>query len=56
MGIQATKTAGRRLIEAGEQAAVDAIDAFRAKVMNSKDAAEGIQSLFERRPANFAGQ
>ena len=50
-GIQATKAAGRAYIEAGEASAVNAIDDIRARVMNSQDAAEGIQSFVERRVA-----
>lgn len=56
LGIQATKAAGRKFIEAGEREAVDAIAGIREKVMNSKDAAEGIQSFVERRKANFTGE
>jgi hypothetical protein len=56
LGIQATKAAGRRYIEAGEASAVNAIDDIRAKVMNSQDAAEGIQSFVERRAAVFVGR
>ncbi len=55
LGIQATKAAGRKYIEAGEAAAVDAIAEIRAQVMDSKDAAEGIQSFVERREAVFKG-
>lgn len=56
LGIQATKAAGRTYIEAGEASAVNAISDIRAKVMNSQDAAEGIQSFVERRAAVFTGQ
>lgn len=56
LGIQATKAAGRKYIEAGEAAAVDAIAEIRAQVMDSKDAAEGIQSFVERREAVFKGE
>jgi hypothetical protein len=56
LGIQATKAAGRRYIEAGEASAVNAIDDIRAKVMSSQDAAEGIQSFVERRAAVFVGR
>ena len=56
LGIQATKAAGRAYIEAGEASAVNAIDDIRARVMNSQDAAEGIQSFVERRAAVFVGR
>ena len=56
LGIQATKAAGRAYIEAGEASAVNAIDDIRARVMNSQDAAEGIQSFVERRAAVFTGR
>ena len=56
LGIRVTKTAGRKFIEAGEQAAIDAIPGIKDKVMNSADAAEGIQSFVERRAAVFQGR
>lgn len=56
LGIQATKTSGRAYIEAGEAAAIAAIPAVRARVMTSADAAEGIRSFIERRPAVFTGR
>lgn len=56
MGIQATKMAARRSIAAAEHEGVAAIGDFRERVMNSKDATEGIQSFIERRAANFTGE
>jgi enoyl-CoA hydratase len=56
LGIRVTKTAGRKFIEAGEQAAIAAIPEIRAKVMDSADAAEGIRSFVERRSAVFQGR
>ena len=56
LGIRVTKTAGRKFIEAGEQAAIDAIPGIKDKVMNSADAGEGIQSFIERRAAVFLGR
>lgn len=55
LGILATKDAGRQFITEGEQAAIAAIPGIRAKVMASADAAEGIRSFIERRPAVFRG-
>jgi enoyl-CoA hydratase/carnithine racemase len=56
LGIQVTKEAGRRFIEAGEQAAIDAIAEIRTRVLDSEDAKEGIQSFVERRAALFTGR
>ncbi len=56
LGIRATKIAGRKFIEAGEQAAIAAIPEIRDRVMTSEDAAEGIRSFMERRAAVFAGR
>lgn len=56
LGIQVTKEAGRTYIEAGEQAAIAAIGTVRDRVMNSADAAEGIMSFMQRRPAAFQGR
>jgi len=56
LGVQATKTAGRKFIEEGETEAVAAIADLRKTVFGTKDAAEGIQSFVERRQANFTGE
>jgi enoyl-CoA hydratase/carnithine racemase len=56
LGIQVTKEAGRKFIEAGEQAAIDYVPKIRDRVLKSEDAAEGIRSFVERRAANFAGR
>ena len=56
LGIQATKLAGRKYIEAGEASAVAAIASIREQVMGTADAMEGIQSFIERRPAKFTGE
>ena len=56
LGIQVTKEAGRKFIEAGEQAAIDIIPAIHQRVMGTADAAEGIQSFIERRAAVFQGR
>lgn len=55
LGIQVTKEAGRKFIEAGEQAAIDYVPTIRERVLNSEDAREGIKSFVERRAAKFAG-
>src|SRR5665213_1350818 len=56
LGIQVTKEAGRRFTEAGDRAAIDAVPAIRLRVMGTADAAEGIRSFVERRPAVFQGR
>ncbi|HEX7886823.1 MAG TPA: crotonase/enoyl-CoA hydratase family protein [Phenylobacterium sp.] len=56
LGIQVTKEAGLKFIEAGERAAIDVIPEIRARVMDSEDAKEGIQSFVERRAAVFQGR
>ena len=56
LGIQVTKEAGRKFIEAGEQAAIAIIPEIRERVLNTSDAAEGIKSFVERRAAVFQGR
>jgi enoyl-CoA hydratase len=56
LGVQVTKEAGRRFIEAGERAAIEAIPGIRERVMGTADAAEGIRSFVERRAAVFQGR
>lgn len=56
LGIQMTKEAGRTFIETGEAAAIACIPAIRARVLGTEDAAEGIRSFIERRPAQFQGR
>lgn len=56
LGIQVTKLAARRYIEAGEAAATAAIAEIRATVLDTEDAKEGIRSFVERRPAEFHGR
>jgi enoyl-CoA hydratase len=56
LGIQVTKEAALKFIEAGEKAAIDVIPHIRNRVMNSEDMKEGIQSFVERRAAVFKGR
>jgi enoyl-CoA hydratase len=56
LGIQVTKEAGRKFIEAGERAAIAAVPGIRERVMGTEDAAEGIRSFVERRSAVFQGR
>lgn len=55
LGVQVTKEAGQRFIEAGEVAAIAAVPRIRERVLASADAAEGIRSFVERRAAVFRG-
>jgi enoyl-CoA hydratase len=56
LGIQVTKEAALKFIEAGEAAAIDYIPKIRERVLGSADAREGIQSFIERRAAVFTGR
>jgi enoyl-CoA hydratase len=56
IGIQVTKEAALKYVEAGESAAVDFIPIIKDRVLNSEDAKEGIQSFIERRAAVFGGR
>jgi enoyl-CoA hydratase len=56
LGIQVTKEAALRFIEAGEKAAIDFIPTIKDRVLGSGDAKEGIQSFIERRAAVFQGR
>lgn len=56
LGVQVTKEAGRKFIEAGEQAAIAAIPTVLQRVMNTEDAREGIKSFVQRRKAVFQGR
>jgi enoyl-CoA hydratase/carnithine racemase len=56
LGIQVTKEAARKFIEAGEDAAILMLPLMSDRVMNSEDAAEGIRSFIERRAGVFHGR
>ena len=56
IGIQVTKEAALKYIEAGERTAIDYIPKIKNRVLNSEDAKEGIQSFIERRVAVFSGR
>ena len=56
IGIQVTKEAALKYIEAGEQAAIDYIPKIKDRVFSSEDMKEGIQSFVERRSAVFRGK
>lgn len=56
LGIRATKEAALTFVDAAEKAATDAIPDIKAKVFDTEDFQEGIQSFIERRKANFQGR
>ncbi|GAA6156436.1 crotonase/enoyl-CoA hydratase family protein [Pyruvatibacter sp. HU-CL02332] len=56
LAIQETKRSSMTFIEDGEAAAFAQLDAVQAKLANTQDAAEGVQSFIERRSGNFKGR
>ena len=56
LGVQATIINARKAMLEGEQAAIPDLLPTAQQLMESEDAAEGLQSFIERRPANFKGK
>ena len=56
LGIQVTKQAALKYIQAAERDAIDYIPKIKDRVLGSEDMMEGIQSFIERRPAVFRGK
>jgi enoyl-CoA hydratase/carnithine racemase len=56
LGIQVTKRAALKYIEAAERDAIDYIPKIKDRVLGSEDMMEGIQSFIERRQAVFRGK
>ncbi|HKU97675.1 MAG TPA: enoyl-CoA hydratase-related protein, partial [Vineibacter sp.] len=56
LGIQVTKEAALKYVEAGEAASIAMLPAIRERVMGTEDAKEGIRSFVERRAAVFQGR
>ncbi len=56
LAVQATLASARITRDAGEDAAREHIKEVLAQIMASEDAAEGVRSFLERRPAEFTGR
>jgi len=56
LAVQACLRSARLAQEAGDRAAVDAFEKEVRALMATEDAAEGLMSFVERRPARFAGR
>jgi len=56
LAIQETKRSAMLYTEEGEAAAKAVLDQVQAKLANTEDAAEGVQSFIERRAGNFNGR
>lgn len=55
LGVAATLANARVSVVEGEQAGIEHLRSVLPGILNSKDAAEGIQSFVERREGNFTG-
>jgi enoyl-CoA hydratase/carnithine racemase len=55
LAVQATKASARRYFNEGVDACVAALAPVQAQLLDSEDAAEGVQSFIERRTARFKG-
>ena len=56
LAVQATIASVRQCVEDGPKAAADDFVATQARLANSEDAAEGVASFREKRPAQFKGR
>jgi len=56
LGVQATLASARIARDEGEEAAREHLKEVLAQIMTSEDAAEGVRSFLERRPARFVGR
>lgn len=56
LGVQETLASARIARDAGEVAAREHLREALARIMTSEDAAEGVRSFLERRPARFQGR
>jgi enoyl-CoA hydratase len=56
LGVRATLASARRAVTEGQQSAADRLVPDVAALFGSADAAEGVRSFVERRPARFTGR
>ena len=56
LAVQATKASARRYLTEGVDACIAALGTVQAHLLDSEDAAEGVQSFVERRAAKFVGR
>ena len=56
LAVMATKASSRRFLDEGIEACVAALAPTQAELRRSDDAAEGLASFVERRPANYSGR
>jgi enoyl-CoA hydratase/carnithine racemase len=56
LAVQATLASARTAVESGRAAALDTLMTEARALMETDDAAEGVRSFIERRPANFRGR
>lgn len=55
LAVEATRLSALQAIEEGPLVAMAAFDRIQQRLANSADAAEGVQSFIEKRPAKFTG-
>jgi len=55
LAVEATRLSALQAIEEGPLVAMAALDRIQQRLANSADAAEGVQSFIEKRPAKFTG-
>jgi enoyl-CoA hydratase/carnithine racemase len=56
LAVEATRLSALQAIEEGPLVAMAAFDRIQQRLANSADAAEGVQSFIEKRPAQFQGR
>ncbi len=56
LAVQATKASSRRYLDEGLEACRDALTPTQIGLLASEDAAEGMASFVERRPARYTGR
>jgi enoyl-CoA hydratase/carnithine racemase len=56
LAVEATRLSALQAVEEGPLVAMAAFDRIQQRLANSADAAEGVQSFIEKRPAQFQGR